>query len=47
VQGYGCEECGAIGWHRDGEAVIKARGGGDGIYVEHVKHTTDDIVGGV
>jgi len=44
---YGCEECGAVGWHRDGEAVVKAREGDDGIYVEHVKHTTDDIVGGV
>jgi len=45
---YGCEECGAVGWRRDGEEVVSAGEGEDGVpSVQRVKHTQDDIVGGV
>jgi hypothetical protein len=44
VNEFGCEECGAVGWRRDGEAIVKT-GETDGVpYVQRV--TTEGAVGG-
>jgi hypothetical protein len=48
VQRYGCEECGVVGWRRDGEEIVSAGEEADGVpSVKLVKHSQDNIVGGV
>jgi hypothetical protein len=48
VQRYGCEECGVVGWRRDGEEIVSAGEDADAVpSVKRVMHSQDNIVGGV
>ena len=46
MQDYGCEECGVVGWRRDGEAIVSA-GEKDGVpHVERLMNEPGSQVGG-
>ena len=45
MQEYGCEECGTIGWRRNGEAIVQT-GDDDGVpIVTRVARYEDGLVG--